>query len=153
MTSYKPFLLTAALAVALASSACANRDEPPNTTTTGTAQGTVDLAADLRVDDVETGRAIGADKNILDEVEEFSPTDTIYAAVRTLGAATGARLTARWMFQDTLIVQEQDETISPKGDAYTAFHIAQITPRRIGKYKLIVLLNGREVDDEEFTVK
>ena len=104
----------------------------------------------LEVGDIDMGRHIGADKKISDKTDEFVPKDTIYAAVDTKNAGSG-KLTARWNFEDGKVVHEESQTITPTGDATTAFFM--VAPAKVGKYTVHVMLNDVEVKSKEVTVK
>ena len=142
-----------ALALAVGAAACAKKDA----TTDEVAGGTVDTGAvttpAFKVADVNIGRSIDAEKKIKDGTKEFGVRDTIYASVKTEGAATGATLTARWNFQDGQVVEEQTQTINATGDAITEFHLVKATPWPKGTYKLTILLNGAPVETEDFEIK
>jgi hypothetical protein len=142
------------LALALASAAACARGE--DATTDNVAGGTLDTGAaaiTFRVTDVELGKKLEADKSIADATDDFGVRDTIYASVKTEGSATGATLVARWTFQDGAVVQEQSQTINATGDAITEFHIMKDTAWPAGNYKLTILLNGTEVETEDFEIK
>src|SRR5262245_55993982 len=111
--------------------------------------------AALRVVDVDVGTMIGPDKRVIEEDEDdvFRPTDTIYTSVATDGAAPNAALVARWIFEDGQVVEETTETISPSGPAVTEFHVTKPSGWPEGKYRVDVLLNGTQVDSEDFTIK
>ena len=137
----------ATLAVALTAGACQDRAEDPQT---GAAPG--DVASAVSVAEVQLGRAIGADKRVTSDTDDFSPSDTIYASIVTQGSAREARLTARWIYQDGQTVDESTQTIAPSGTTVTEFHISKSGGWPAGTYTLRVLLDGREVESEEFEV-
>ena len=144
-----------ALALAFGAAACAKKDDA---TTDNVAAGTVDTAGAaaaraFKVSDVKLGKSINADKTIKDNTDGFGVRDTIYASVKTEGSATGATLTARWTFQDGQVVEEQTQTINATGDAITEFHVMKATAWPAGNYKLSILLNGTEVETEDFEIK
>ena len=144
-----------ALALAIGAAACAKKDDA---TTVDSARGTVDSAGAVaaktfKVSDVKLGKSLNADKTIKDNADDFGVRDTIYASVKTEGSATGANLTARWTFQDGQVVEEQSQTINATGDAITEFHIMKPTAWPKGTYKLAILLNGTEVETEDFEIK
>ena len=144
-------ILLAAAAFALG--ACSkNKSSYDTTATSGGAVATDSTAMSLRVADVTLGRNVGADKKVTDETDTFAPKDEIYASVHTTGAANG-KITARWMFQDGQVVDERSETITGKGDDYTEFHISKPSGWPAGKYTLHVLVNDRETQTKDFTVK
>jgi hypothetical protein len=146
-----------ALAFAPLLSACGDRDADELETPRGTETpaGTEGAAVALRVSELELGNAIGADRRIVDTavMDEFGATDTIYAAVDTEGAASGATLTARWTYQDGQVVDESTQTISPTGPAVTEFHISRPGGFPPGDYQVEILLDGRSVERKSFEVR
>ena len=137
-----------ALAAVMTAGACRDRADDVQT---GAPAG--DVAAALRVTEVELGRAIGTDKRVTEDTDDFAPNDTIYASIVTQGTAREARLTARWTFQDGQTVDESTQTIAPSGTTVTEFHIVKPGGWPAGNYTLRVLLDGRDVETEEFEVK
>ncbi|HET7372362.1 MAG TPA: hypothetical protein VFJ20_03225 [Gemmatimonadaceae bacterium] len=113
--------------------------------------GNVATAA-FQVADVQLGRSVGADKRVANATDTFAPADTIYASVHTTGTAQNATVAAHWTYQDGQTVNDQTETISPTGDAYTEFHISKPSGWPAGKYTLHVMVNGQEVQTKDFTV-
>lgn len=161
---YGPIRISVLAAAALVLAACSKGDNDmaarTDTAATTTAAGTLDQPAadatgNLRVTEVDLGRAMQGDTAVADETDDFRTTDTIHAVVRHEGQATGARITARWTFQDGQVVDERTETVSPAGTgaAYTHFMISKASGWPKGKYTLHVLVNGNEVETEEFEVK
>jgi len=143
--------VAAALAILFAIGACSKKDNGVDIQTAGgavadTTNHTVGVA------DVAVGRHVDAGKRVADATSEFTPNDTVYASVHTTGDRT-MKLTARWTFQDGQIVDEHSETISPRGDAYTEFHIVKPSGWPVGKYTLHVLLDGAAAQTKDFTVK
>ena len=150
------FAWIAAAALVGAAAACKKADTGRADTATAASTGTVEQPATaLRVTDVDLGRSAAGDTAIADKTTDFKPNDTIHAVVRHEGAATGARLTARWTYQDGQIVDERTETISPTGAnaTYTHFKITKPSGWPKGKYTLHVLLNDTEVQSKDFEVK
>jgi hypothetical protein len=143
--------LVASVAVCLTIGACKKGNE--TTTRTDTATGAIAPAASLKVTDVDLGRAVGADKRVTDKTDDFKPNDTIYASVHTMGTASSAKLTARWMFQDGQVVEESSQTIAPTTESDTEFHITKPGGWPKGKYTLHLLLDGNEVQTKDFEVK
>lgn len=110
-------------------------------------------SAALRVSDVKVGRAVGADKRLTEETDDFRPTDIIYAVVETQGSGSGTTLQARWTFQDGQVVDESSRSISGNGEDVTEFHISKPTGWPKGEYKVEILLNGTPAGSEDFEVK
>jgi len=101
---------------------------------------------------VTLGRTIGPDKRIINASQQFSPTETIYASVETMGSATAATLAARWTFEDGQLVDQSSQAIAPTGPAITEFHISKPSGWPSGKYKLEILLDGKSAGTKEFTI-
>jgi hypothetical protein len=137
------------LALLLTAAGCGKKDK---TGSVETASGAA-TATPVRVTDVKLGRAIGADKRLTDETDEFRPADVIYAVVETRGVAPNTALQARWTFEDGQVVDESSRNISAAGDDVTEFHISKPSGWPKGKYTVQVLLNGAPVESEEFEVK
>ena len=112
-----------------------------------------EVATAVRVSDVKLGRAIGADKRLTEETDDFRPTDVIYAVVETQGSGSTAALQARWTFEDGQVVDESSRNISAAGGDFTEFHISKPSGWPKGKYKVEILLNGQPVETEDFEVK
>ncbi len=116
-----------------------------------TAAGTVSESAS--VSDVKLGRSIDANKRVTAETDDFAPTDSIYAVVETRGSAPSLTITARWTFEDGQVVDSTTQTIAPTGPAATEFHISQPNGLPPGNYRVAIMVNGREVETEEFEVR
>ena len=140
-------LMTAACAALVTTAACNRADEAPANT-----GGVETAAAPLAVDEIRLGNAIGGDRRVTTETDDFRPTETIYASVRTSGTAQNANLVARWTFEDGQVVNEETQTIAPSGVETTEFHITNPSGWPAGDYKLTVLLDGREVGTKDFEV-
>jgi hypothetical protein len=137
------------LALVMAAPACGKKDAGP----TGDARGGTATAYAVRVTEVKMGRAIGADKRVTEETEEFRPSDVIYAVVETKGSAPNASLQARWTYEDGQVVDQATQSIAPTGEDVTEFHVSKPSGWPKGKYKVEILLNGVPVDSEDFKVE
>lgn len=149
---YRSLWLASICAVALTASACKRDAADTGAAGTGTTTTSAPAAA-LRVDEIRTGKAIGADNRVAQETNEFAPTETIYASVGTSGSAPSATLVAKWTFQDGQVVSEDSRTIAPNGPAVTEFHISQPAGLPKGNYKVEVTMDGRSVGTKDFEVK
>jgi hypothetical protein len=140
---------TGGLAVLLTASACGKKDKGG---TVETASGT-SATTPVSVSDVKLGRALGADKRVSEETEEFRPADVIYAVVETRGTAPNTALQARWTYEDGQVVEESSRNIAATGEDVTEFHISKPSGWPKGKYTVQILLNGAPVESEDFKVK
>lgn len=142
--------LVATLFLAIGVTACGKKDADPADTGVTTAD---PAATALRVTDIQLGKGVGSDKRIVAPTTTFGTRDTIYASVTTDGAASGARLTATWLYGNEN-VSESEETVSPSGGVNVSeFHIAKATPWPTGSYKVDVKLNGQVVGTREFRIQ
>ena len=151
--------ISLALVLALAVGACGGKDDVATTDTMSSAttvpSTTAPVQTDFRVTELDLGRAVGADNKISDDTDDFKPNDTIYAVVQTEGAASGQMLVARWTFQDGQLVEEQTQAVNNTGTgaALTQFRLNKPSGWPVGKYKVSIMMNGNEVESEEFEVK
>lgn len=137
------------LAFMLLATGCGKKDAP----STGDVSGGTATSAAVRVADVKVGRAIGADKRLTDETDDFRPSDVIYAVVETQGSGPNTSLQARWTYQDGQVVDESTQSIAASGEDVTEFHISKPGGWPQGKYKVEILLNGVAAESEDFEVK
>src|SRR5690606_13493308 len=157
------FSLIAMMAGALALSAC-GKDEshtaPPTTTPPTTTSTPPPVApppppaqAPVTVASVDLGNAVGADQRVTTPATEFTPQDTIYAAVSTTGTASNAVLNAKWTYQDGQTVNESSQTIAPSGPAVTTFHISQPDGWPARPSTVEISVDGRPVASKDCSVK
>lgn len=139
-----------AVTFAVAAFGCGQRDAASANRTTATQDV---AAATLRVTKLELGKAIGPDKRVTKETDDFESDDVIYASVATEGSAPNANLTARWTFEDGQLISESSQTVSTTGTDATEFHISKPGGWPKGDYKVQIMLNGKEAESEEFEVK
>ena len=137
------------LALMLIAAGCGRKDSG-STADTGSR---TEVASAVRVSDVKLGRAIGADKRLTEETDDFRPTDVIYAVVETQGSGSPAALQARWTYEDGQVVDESSRNLSAAGGDFTEFHISKPSGWPKGKYKVEILLDGQPADSEDFEVK
>lgn len=140
----------------LLAGACKKTEAPPPQPTVPPTAPQVKVAPTVpvpfKVVAVDLGKQIGADKKVVEPVTAFAPTDTIYAAVASDGAAPKVELKARWTFEDGQVVNESAQTIAPTGPTVTEFHIAKPSGWPTGKYKLEISADGMVVATKEFAV-
>jgi hypothetical protein len=106
----------------------------------------------LAVSSVDLGKAIDAERRVVEGTDDFGTRDTIYASVATTGSGSGT-LTADWTFEDGQVVEHSEQSVAASGPAVTEFHIAKSTPWPAGNYKVVIMLDGREVGSKDFEVK
>lgn len=107
----------------------------------------------VSVTEVNLGRSITAAKQIVDEEDDFAPTDTIYASVRIEGEAERARLKAVWKTEGGDVIAEDETELTPAGTAFTEFHIRQPDGLPEGEYTISIMLDGEEVATEDFEIE
>lgn len=156
MNSSRTVFLTCAVAATFALAACGKKDEaapapvvapaPAPTTSPPPAPAGASFAS------LTLGKAVDANQNVTERTVDFAPTDTIYAAVATAGAAPSVTIAARWTYGDGQLVDESSQTIAPTGPAVTTFHIAKPDGWPAGKYLVTITIDGQVVADEGFSV-
>lgn len=135
------------VAAGLMTVACTPREEVPAVEQPDDPAGTPDVSS------IDLGTAVGADNQVVDEMEHFLPTDTIYASITTIGAAPNASLTARWLTGDGQVVDETSQTVNLTGRNITTFFLAKPDLLKPGSHKLEVLINGSRVADQSFDIR
>ncbi|HEY7614004.1 MAG TPA: hypothetical protein VH764_13465 [Gemmatimonadales bacterium] len=142
----------------LAVVACKGRDAAPaggGTESGATTPAATDTAAskEFKVASVMIGKRIGENKLITEPTFQFTPKDTVYTTVSTQGIADHADLTAIWRFQTGQRVDSSSQSIAPKGDENTEFHVSNPKGWPVGTYSVTIYANGDSVDSKAFVVK
>ena len=153
--------LSAALAAALAMSACKKSEPapPPAPAATAPAPTPIEAApvAAASVVSVDLGNSVGADNRVGTPATTFAPGDTIFAAVTTRTANAAAtvpgKLSAKWTYQDGQTVHEESRDLNLTGDGVTAFQVSMPSGLPAGQYKVEVSLDGAVVQTKDFEVK
>jgi hypothetical protein len=143
-------ILASALLLVGTIAACNKKDNTTVTDTTAMGTTTATVAVDtapLHVSDIQVGKGVGSDKKIGDQTTSFGVRDTD-------GAAKDAKLTAKWTYNGTQVVNESSQTISPTGGTTaTEFHVDKKSAWPKGKYKVEVMLNGASAGTKDLEVK
>jgi hypothetical protein len=152
--------LAIALSVTVALAACGKKEEAPAPVVAPAPPPVVAEPAppppapeSVSFASLSLGNAVDAGQKVTTPMTVFAPSDTIYAAVSTTGAAPSAAIVAHWTFGDGQLVDEGSQSIAPTGDAVTTFHIAKPDGWPVGKYKVDISLDGNPVASQEFEVK
>ncbi len=151
--------LAIALSVTVALAACGKKEEAPAPVVAPAPPPVVAEVApppapeSVSFAGLTLGNAVDANQNVTAPMTSFAPTDTIYAAVSTKGAAPNAAIVARWTFGDGQLVDESSQSIAPTGAAVTTFHIAKPGGWPVGAYKVNITIDGNPVASQDFAVK
>lgn len=152
ISRYRRLALPAALLASITLGACGKKDEPAvNDIPVPSPTPAAPVA--IKVSNIETGKAIGADKRVTTGLDSFGVRDTIYVAVTTDGSSASSKLTAKWTYNDAQVVNESSETISPTGTAVTEFHITKPSAWPKGKYRVDISLDGVPSGSKEFVIQ
>jgi hypothetical protein len=106
---------------------CKKEAPPPTPAPTIATTTTTTQPAVVSVGAVTLGNAIDAEKRVTTATDTFTPKETIYASVDTIGTGP-AKLRALWSFVRGEKVAKVDETtieISPTGPATSEFHVSK----------------------------
>jgi hypothetical protein len=107
----------------------------------------------VRVAGVDIGRLVDSTTQSTDGADEFLPSDTVFAAVRTRGASPQTVLGVRWLDSTGSEVNGGNTVIRPTGDTSTLFSFHHMTPMATGQYTLQVRVNGGVVKTKKLVVR
>jgi hypothetical protein len=133
--------------------ACGKKEEPPASAPAPAAE-PAPLPVGISAGTISLGKAVGPDKKVSAPVEVFAKADTIYASIETTGAGS-ATLKARWTYRkgdQTAVVNEESQPITPTGPATTEFHISKPGGWPTGPYQVELFLDDKSVGVKNFTV-
>lgn len=128
MVRRHPVLAVVALLIAVA--ACGKKEEPAKP------------ATPFKVQSVDVGKNIGANKRILKSAAIFGPRDTIYAAIYSVGASKSVTMTATYKDAKGATIAEYAQTVAPVGPAATEFHVSNAKGWPVGKYTVTLAAVG-----------
>jgi hypothetical protein len=134
---------------------CKKEPPPPTPPPPTIATTTTTLQAAVSVSLLTVGNAIGADKKVTTVVDTFTPRETVYASVETIGAGP-AKLRALWSFVRGETVTKVDETtieVSATGPLTHEFHVSKPSGWPKGDYKVEIFLNDAAVPAQAKTFK
>ena len=130
---------------------------PPATTPAETPAATpAPATAGTTFTSVELGNGVNASGNALSgaPMTTFGAKDTIYALVATnSGSATPAKISARWTFGGSTLVNESTRDVAATGNSVTEFHISKPDGWPAGKYSVAISIDGKPVGSKDFEVK
>ena len=112
-----------------------------------------EVRTELSVLDIDMGKTAGPNNEVDDEMEEFAPTDTIFASVNTTGTVRPGAITSQWTFPDGSKIDAQARPTTTDRDANLLFFLVKPEGLEPGKYTFRVLVDGEEVRSEEVTVR
>ncbi len=142
-----------ALAVVMTTAACGKKDEAVVAADTTAMMTPTEMPSTaLKVNGMETGKGLNADKTIKDDAHDFGVRDTVYVSVKTEGTGTG-KLSAKFTYKDGTTVNESSQDITTTGDAQHEFHIAKASAWPKGDYKVEIMLDGVSAGTKDFTIK
>ncbi len=112
-------------------------------------------ASAVSVSNITIGKALGPDKKVEAAEDSFAQGDTIYAVVETAGAGN-ATLKAKWTYhkgENTAVVDETSQTISPSGPAASEFHVSKPDGWPTGQYQVEISLDDKPAGTKKFAVR
>lgn len=154
MRSLTRFLPVAALSALLVLPACSGGGDTGggDTASGDRTGGNTAQSASLKVGTIQLGKAIGPDRKVTAETDDFTPFETVYASVSTVGSARNATVTARWTFEDGQVVGETKQAVSQNGEVWSEFHLSRPGGLPKGEYKIEILLNEQILATKEFEI-
>lgn len=154
-------VLAIPLLATLALTGCKKDEAPPPVATPAPAPAPVPppapVPATASVVDVQVGSELDATGKVSQPDAEFEPKQTITASITTgtsdPAATVAGTLSAKWLFEDGQVVNEESKPFNFTGPGVTNFQISKPDGWPAGKYTLEVSLDGTKVQTREFTVK
>ena len=104
----------------------------------------------LRLTNIQTGRALNADRSMASITTLFKPSETIYVSVQTTGSAPGT-IGVKWMYQGR-VIDEPSKQVDYTGPASTEFHMQNSGGFPPGDYSVDIFINGEKVGSRSFKV-
>ncbi len=132
-----PLLVLAAVALA----ACGKEETPPPKPTIG-----------FRVQSVDLGKSVGANKRVVKPAAAFTPKDTVFAVVNSIGVSQRVTMVASWKDAKGATLAEYTQVVAPSGPAATEFHVVNAKGWTVGKYAVVLTANGTQVANKPYEV-
>ena len=104
----------------------------------------------LQLANIQTGRALNADRSMASITTLFKPSETIYVSVQTTGSAPGS-IGVKWMYQGR-VIDEPVKQVDYSGPASTEFHMQNSGGFPEGDYSVDIFINGEKVGSRSFKV-
>lgn len=104
----------------------------------------------LQLANIQTGRALNADRSMASITTLFKPSETIYVSVQTTGSAPGS-IGVKWMYQGR-VIDEPVKQVDYTGPASTEFHMQNSGGFPEGDYSVDIFINGEKVGERAFKV-
>jgi hypothetical protein len=111
-----------------------------------------ETAKTIRVTHVMIGKRIGEGNRVTEPTFQFSPAETVYVSVGTVGSPDTVALSARWTNQKGEVVDSSAKTFKPKGRENTALQAARAKGWAPGAYRVTIYADGDSVDSRTFAV-
>lgn len=106
----------------------------------------------FRVQSVDLGKSVGANKRVIKPTSAFTPKDTIFAVVNSIGVSQRVTMMASWRDAKGIEVAAFTQVVAPAGSAATEFHVEHAKGWPVGKYAVLVTANGTQVASKPFEV-
>jgi hypothetical protein len=105
--------------------------------------------------EVELGHGVNSAHQIEQPVYEFSPTDTVWASVKTENAPAGTTVKVRWVYteggQEQVVAEDSETAVT--GTGYTYFFAANVNPWPAGTYEFRVGVEGGPEESRKFSMR
>ena len=109
----------------------------------------------FRVASVSVGDDVTPDHRVTQAKSRFAPSvKTIYAAVETQGVTDSATLSATWSYLEgsSRQIVSTSQSIATDGPAVTTFEVRNPNQWPLGKYQVVIAVDGKTVSTQDFEV-
>lgn len=113
------------------------------------------VVATFRVASVTMGDDVAPDHRVTTAKTRFAPSvKIIYAAVETQGVTDSATLSATWSYVEGTPRQivSTSQSIATDGPAVTTFEVRNPNQWPLGKYQVVIAVDGKTVSTQDFEV-
>jgi len=106
----------------------------------------------LKVERIDLGTAIDADKKVTTPATRFKSSDTIYASIVGEGVATRSTLRTRWLTDRGRLTYDASQYVVPNGITIAEFHSPSPNNWPAGKYRVELFVDTQPAGSVDFTI-
>jgi hypothetical protein len=106
----------------------------------------------VKITGVDLSHEIAANNEPRSARETFAPSSTVYAAIATEGSGP-ATLAAKWTDASGKVLADQNQSINPTKPQRFEFHLDPDGDWALGRYKVVITLNGAAPRSREFEIR
>jgi hypothetical protein len=102
---------------------------------------------------VNLGNAVDADHNVVIDQRRFTPRNTIYASVLSIGEHPGLTLSATWTAADDRLIAHSEQRLAPNSPTATTFSVRHPGAWPVGDYRVVIAVQEQPMESRVFEVR